>query len=141
VSRTPDYVALYGSLRRHAGIGDEPDLSERLKPAGTAIIEGRLVDLGAYPGLIPGAGKVRAELFEVIDREVLQIMDRHEHYEPTDARGSLYLRRAVRLLEPTVDAWVYVYNRDVGDAPEVAGGDWIEHLASRGASGWSPRRT
>jgi gamma-glutamylcyclotransferase (GGCT)/AIG2-like uncharacterized protein YtfP len=132
--RTPDYIALYGSLRKDAGIGDEPDLSERLKPAGTAIIEGKLVDLGDYPGLIPGPGKVQAELFEVVDREAFQIMDRHERYDPTDVQGSLYLRRAVRLLQPNVDAWTYVYNREAGDAPEVPGGDWIKYRASRATS-------
>jgi gamma-glutamylcyclotransferase (GGCT)/AIG2-like uncharacterized protein YtfP len=132
--QTEDYVAVYGSLRKQGGIGDEPDLSGRLKPAGTAVIEGKLIDLGEYPGLIPGAGKVQAELFEVVDREVFRIMDRHERYDPTDVQGSLYLRRAVRLLEPPVDAWVYVYNREVGDAPEVAGGDWIKYLASRTTS-------
>jgi gamma-glutamylcyclotransferase (GGCT)/AIG2-like uncharacterized protein YtfP len=132
--RTPDYVAVYGSLRKHGGIGDEPDLSARLKPAGTAIIEGKLVDLGDYPGLIPGAGRVQAELFEVVDRQAFQLMDRHERYDPTDVQGSLYLRRAVRLLEPSVDAWVYVYNRDVSDAREVASGDWIEYQASRSTS-------
>jgi gamma-glutamylcyclotransferase (GGCT)/AIG2-like uncharacterized protein YtfP len=132
--QTKDYVAVYGSLRKQGGIGDEPDLSGRLKPTGTAVIEGKLVDLGEYPGLIPGAGKVQAELFEVVDREVFRIMDRHERYDPTDIQGSLYLRRAVRLLEPSVDAWVYVYNREVGDAPEVVGGDWIEYLASRATS-------
>jgi hypothetical protein len=36
--RTPDYIALYGSLRKQGGIGDEPDLARRLKPAGTAVI-------------------------------------------------------------------------------------------------------
>jgi gamma-glutamylcyclotransferase (GGCT)/AIG2-like uncharacterized protein YtfP len=74
---------------------------------------------------------VQAELFEVVDREAFQIMDRHERYDPTDVEGSLYVRRAVRLLEPSVDAWVYVYNREVGDAPQVPGGDWIKYRASR----------
>jgi gamma-glutamylcyclotransferase (GGCT)/AIG2-like uncharacterized protein YtfP len=132
--RTADYVAVYGSLRKYGGIGDEPDLSRRLKPAGTAVIEGKLVDLGDYPGLIPGAGKVQAELLEVVDREAFRIMDRHERYDPTDVQGSLYLRRAVRLLQPSADAWVYVYNRETGDAPEVPGGDWIGYVASRPTS-------
>ena len=75
-----------------------------------------------------------SHLYEVVDREVFRIMDQHERYDPTDVQGSLYLRRAVRLVEPSVDAWVYVYNREVGDAMEVAGGDWIEHLASKATS-------
>jgi hypothetical protein len=33
--QAPTYLALYGSLRKHGGIGDEPDLSRRLKPAGS----------------------------------------------------------------------------------------------------------
>jgi gamma-glutamylcyclotransferase (GGCT)/AIG2-like uncharacterized protein YtfP len=132
--QTPDYIALYGSLRKRGGIGDEPDLSKRLKPAGAAIIEGKLIDLGTYPGLILGSGNVQAELYEVVDRDAFRIMDQHERYDPTDIKGSLYLRRAVRLLQPSVDAWVYVYNHPAGAAPEVASGDWIEHLASKATS-------
>ena len=132
--QTPGYIALYGSLRKQGGIGDEPDLSKRLKPAGAAIIEGKLIDLGDYPGLIQGPGEVQAELCEVVDRDAFRIMDQHERYDPTDVKGSLYLRRAVRLLQPNVDAWVYVYNHPAGDAPEVAGGDWIKHLATKATS-------
>jgi gamma-glutamylcyclotransferase (GGCT)/AIG2-like uncharacterized protein YtfP len=77
---------------------------------------------------------VQAELFEVVDREVFRIMDRHERYDPTDVQGSLYVRRAVRLVQPDVDAWTYVYNREVGDAPEIPGGDWIKYRAARARS-------
>lgn len=130
ITASPTHVAVYGSLRKGGGIGDEPDLSEHLRPAGAAIVEGRLVDLGQYPGLVPGSGRVRAELYEIIDPGVLRVLDRHERYDSNDPRGSLYLRRAVRLIEPRIDAWVYIYNGQVGDVPEVVGGDWIKYTTS-----------
>jgi gamma-glutamylcyclotransferase (GGCT)/AIG2-like uncharacterized protein YtfP len=129
--RPPAYIALYGSLRRHGEIRGKPDLSACLQPAGEAVIQGRLIDLGDYPGLVPGAASVQAELYLLVDRRAVPIMDRFERYVPNDVRGSLYVRRALRLLRPNVEAWVYVYNRDVGDAPGVPGGDWIAHRQAR----------
>lgn len=39
--------------------------------------------------------------------------------------------RAARLLEPDLEAWVYLYNRDVGEAPVIASGDWRAYRAQR----------
>lgn len=126
-----DYIVLYGSLRTDGEISNKPDLSTYLKPAGKALVEGRLFDLGEYPGLVPGAGSVHAELYEVVDRQAFRVIDGFEQYDPTDVEQSLYLRRAVRLVRPQLDAWVYVYNRRINTAPEIKSGDWIEYLAQR----------
>ncbi|MBA2725515.1 MAG: gamma-glutamylcyclotransferase [Actinobacteria bacterium] len=126
-----DYIALYGSLRKQGEISDKPDLSEYLKPAGDAVIKGLLFDMGDYPALIPGDGAIQGEVYEVVDRKAFVVVDEFERYDPNDVDGSLYVRRAVRLTKPKLDAWVYIYNRRVGNAPRIASGDWIEHTAQR----------
>lgn len=74
-------------------------------------------------------------LYAVADDAVLVRLDAFEEYDPDDPDGSEYLRRRVRLAEPDLDAWVYVYNRDVAGRPRVESGDWRRHRASRHAVG------
>ncbi len=129
--QTADYVALYGSLMRDEDIDDRPDLTEHLTFVGEATLKGKLVDLGDYPGLIPGDGEVHAEYHEVNDFEVFKAIDRFERYEATDPGGSLYVRHAVRMLQPKLDAWIYVFNGDTSAAEPVAHGDWRRHLQAK----------
>lgn len=121
----PQHVAVYGTLMEGLGLDDLPDLGEALVAKGPCTIAGRLHDIGEYPGLVAGEGRVRGELFELREgTEVLKALDRYEQYDPFHRADSLYVRRCVRLLEPAVDAWVYFYAREVNDEPIVPGGDW-----------------
>lgn len=126
-----DYVAVYGSLMKGLAGPDAPDVAESLTFIGPCKIAGSLVDLGDYPGLIRASGPgdvVVGELYQVLDRSVFGELDRFERYDSLDPAGSLYLRRLVRLLDPAVDAWVYVYNRDIENAAKVPKGDWRRFL-------------
>ena len=76
---------------------------------------------------MPGEGSVVGELFEVRDLSVFRQLDRYERYEALDSKDSLYLRRVVRLQQPQVDAWVYLYNRTVENKPRIESGDWAQH--------------
>lgn len=133
------HLALYGTLvaggLRRVGGGVE----DALVFVGPCRIPGRLFDLGPYPGLVasdplPGGGSVAGELYAVRDDAVLRRLDAFEDYRPDDPEGSEYLRRRVRLAEPDLEAWVYLYNRDVTGMPRVESGDWRHHRASRGAA-------
>ena len=113
-----EYVAVYGSLREGFALPDAPDVGSALLDRGNCRIPGQLYDLGEYPGLVPGEGSVVGDLFEVRDLSVFRLLDRYERYDALHPKDSLYLRRVVRLLQPQVDAWVYLYNRTVeGKAP------------------------
>ena len=73
-------------------------------------IEGVLVDLGAYPGLLPGEGLVKGVMFRM-NREALKITDRIEGYHP-DRNGCLYLREeiVVRFEDgQEAVAWTYLF--------------------------------
>ncbi len=118
-------IAVYGTLRRGGGAQDALGLVGALAYRGRCRLRGVLIDLGAYPGLVAGEGTVTGELYEVAVPALLGVLDRFEHYDPTDPAGSLFVRRLSRLLEPPLDAWVWYYNRPAADLPRLASGDWL----------------
>ena len=78
-------------------------------------IDGVLVDLGAYPALIPGDGIVKGIMLGTKD-DALEITDRIEGYRPDRIR-SLYVREevAVRLEDgQEVIAWTYLFANSAG---------------------------
>ena len=78
---------------------------------------GVLVDLGAYPALIPGEGIVKGVLLRV-DRGALEITDRIEGYS-RDRDRCLYVREEVVVQFEDgreVVAWTYLFANSVGVA-------------------------
>jgi len=98
-----------------------------LVPVGPCLLEGVLLDLGEYPGLVVGPGIVRGELFSMPEGDLaLGILDEYECYDRGDEEHSLYLRRQVPLVDPDETAWVYLYNGAAHGCPVVASGDWLD---------------
>ena len=75
-----------------------------------------------YPALAPGKGVVHGELYELMDKGALAVMDAYEEYHPSQPKRSAYLRERWRLADPDLDCWVYVYNLPVRGLPRVLGG-------------------
>ncbi len=108
------------------GIGD------RLRYAGPCVVAGELFDLGEYPGLRHGDGRVIAELYAILDIEVLEALDEFEGFRPADPRRSLYLRERCDLRAPEGrQAWLYLYNAVPDASARIVEGDWRAHLAAR----------
>ena len=127
-----DRIALYGSLMSGLGAMDALGLALSLRFEGPCMIPGRLFDLGAYPGLRPGPGRVHGEIYRLLDLPALTTLDEFEDFDPSRPADSLYLRERVQLLEPVGTlAWVYVYNREPSRGDRIAQGDWRAHLTSR----------
>jgi gamma-glutamylcyclotransferase (GGCT)/AIG2-like uncharacterized protein YtfP len=120
-------IAFYGTLLRDEGIQQRLGAGVMLDPIGPCFIAGNLFDLGDFPGLVPGDGRVVGELYELLNGEALAILDEYEGFV-TDAPGcTLYTRRRVRLLQPEIDAWVYFYNGDTFRRPKIEGGSWSQY--------------
>jgi gamma-glutamylcyclotransferase (GGCT)/AIG2-like uncharacterized protein YtfP len=110
-------------------------LESQLRYAGPCVFPGQLFDLGAYPGLRHGPGRVVGELHALLDVAAIATLDEFEGYDRTQPRSSLYLRERVELLEPKATmAWVYVYNAAPDASTRVVDGDWRAHLDARSAS-------
>lgn len=136
----PDRVVFYGSLQAGLRLGGEPPFEALVELVGPCRLAGRLYEVGdgAYPGLElapTGSGAVvHGELHRILDPAALDLLDRWEEYDPHRPERSPYVRQAVRLLEPDVDAWVYV-GRHGRRGPTVASGDWRRHVRDRRAPG------
>jgi len=127
----------YGTLR--AG-QPPPALAAWLAPLPrrAATLPGRLLDLGAYPGALPGpeggaeAGPWIVGELVAVPLERVPELDRYEGFAPDDPGASLFVRERAHATVAggeRVACWVYRFAGADG-APEIAGGDW---LARRGA--------
>lgn len=124
------YGTLMQGQRRHQSV-EEAGI-ERLQPA---ACEGRLVDLGDYPGMLQSPSEsstVRGEWIEVRDFEnATARFDEIEGFLGHLAPDSLYTRR---LIEAKCDdggrhlAWTYYYERDDGEP--IPTGCWRTHSAT-----------
>lgn len=87
--------------------------------------------LGAYPGIVAGAGEVRGVLLAYPTAAMPRVLAKMDELE--DCFGpahpeNLYHRkvREIRLQAgETVRAWVYVYARAVPNGSLIAGGEWL----------------
>jgi len=132
VEDTP-YIAVYGSLRQGFGLPDLPEeLTTMLVDEGACTIEGDLYDLGDYPGLLPGRGQVVGQLFRVTDSHgAFPLLDKYERFDPSAPDHSLYIRHCVRLMNPEVDAWVYIYNGFPATDKLIKSGDWARYVGEK----------
>ena len=100
-------------------------MRDRVVALGPCRIPGLLLDLGAYPGLVDGAGEVAGDLLRLKDADAGRLLDAFEDFDPSAPATSEYVRRRVRLVAPKVWAWVYAWNGDAEGRATVAGGDWL----------------
>ena len=109
-------------LREHA------DIEPWIGFVAGGSVRGALFDLGPYPALVAGDGAVRGEVYACLDpARLLPRIDALEHYDPRRPRGGEYRREemAARLDDGRrLPVWAYVYNRPLGRAARVAGGDY-----------------
>lgn len=133
---SPPLLATYGTLMRSFDRHEQLGLADRLVYVTRCRWSGRLYDLGSFPGAVPGAGTVHGELFRLRDPQVWRVLDHYEGYDPAREEASLFVRRQVPLDDPADEtAWVYWYNGDPGDHPQVPSGDWAASVDERGPSG------
>jgi len=82
-------------------------------------VRGRLLDLGRYPGLVEGAGRVSGEVYRLDDPELLPVLDREEGYNFERQRAVVTLAGGRR-----VRAWLYRYRGPRERARPILDGDY-----------------
>lgn len=127
----PDLLFVYGTLRPALARGLPRRLTRDLEVVGSATISGTLLDLGAYPGMIPGPGVVRGELLRIADDERLAAIDAYE-----ECGGAAPLFRRERMEATLADgtrrsAWAYISIRPADGARIIPDGDYAAHRAGR----------
>ena len=91
-----------------------------------ATMTGALYDLGPYPAMTAGRGRVAGECWSIADADVAAVLDALDAIEgySGDADYDLYTRvRESCQTEDgrTLTCWTYFYNRDVSDLTPRAG--------------------
>jgi gamma-glutamylcyclotransferase (GGCT)/AIG2-like uncharacterized protein YtfP len=116
---------VYGKLRR-AGALAMAEYFPGSTSLGDATVNGRLYDLGDYPGLVLDASgpKVFGEVYE-IDAETLNKLDEIE-------AAADYCRNVteVTLSGHQKTCWIYLPDQQrCAGHDMITSGDWIEHIA------------
>ena len=112
-----------------SGHGRGGILSDRAVFVDEATIAGELFDVGYFPALRPGAGRVRGEVWEIPDSSVdatIELLDGIESYREGDP-FSMYLRRpATATLASGEETLVetYEWNRSTIGMERIPGGCW-----------------
>lgn len=136
IPRRGQYLFVYGSLltgSRHRHV--DHLLARHGRRVGHAYIHGRLYDLGRYPGAVPSRDaqeRVYGMLYKLLHFErVIRHLDEYEDYIPGNAGRSEFVRTKINAVVTTHDrhvtAWVYFYNRRIGNTPRIASGDYINY--------------
>jgi gamma-glutamylcyclotransferase (GGCT)/AIG2-like uncharacterized protein YtfP len=107
------FLFVYGTLRKGSSHPMAAFLARQARFVAEGKTPGRLLDLGAYPGMVAAesAGDwVQGDVFEMADPEIaLAALDR---YEGCDRADPLYERRQTSIILSTgekVTGWYYHY--------------------------------
>jgi gamma-glutamylcyclotransferase (GGCT)/AIG2-like uncharacterized protein YtfP len=132
------HLFVYGTLMRRAataglGVAERQRLWAESALVGKAAIQARLYDFGAYPGLVPVSDDtsaiVHGELLRLTDpAATFTWLDVYEMIVPGDEATNEYVRVLTNVTAgggAAVEAWVYAYQRDVGDHRPIPGGLWM----------------
>ncbi|HBA66105.1 MAG TPA: gamma-glutamylcyclotransferase, partial [Methylococcaceae bacterium] len=130
--RQTNYLFVYGTLRRHHGHPMSHWLSQCADWIGAGFFQGKLFNLGEYPGVIKSdnAGdRVLGDIYRIgRPKMILATLDRYEQCSIRDPRPHEY-RRSIEpvMLDKgkTLNAWVYLYNRPIKDHICITSGDYL----------------
>ncbi|MCI4591331.1 gamma-glutamylcyclotransferase [Sphingobium sp. BYY-5] len=123
------FLFVYGSLRTGFGGPMALRLRSEARHVGRGWARGRLYRIADYPGFVPGEeGRVAGDLFAPADIDAtLAWLDDYEECAPCFPAPHEYRREllAVEGMAGPVEAWTYVYARDVVGLTRIADGDFL----------------
>lgn len=118
---------VYGTLRREAPGNPRHLLDSDAAYVDTGTSQGKLYDLGAYPGLIASSNpndRVVGEIYKLrAPRLLLPRLDAYEGRSYHRVVGKVETQRGEHL-----QAWVYVYGGPRTGRSRIASGDYLAHL-------------
>jgi gamma-glutamylcyclotransferase (GGCT)/AIG2-like uncharacterized protein YtfP len=116
-----DLLFTYGTLMR--GFRLHGLLDGRARYAGRGQVQGRIIDLGSYPGALPDArGTLHGEIYRIVDPALWAALD--------SAEGAQYHRREVTVRSEDgrdLAACMYWYVGPLDRGVPIPGGDYRAH--------------
>jgi gamma-glutamylcyclotransferase (GGCT)/AIG2-like uncharacterized protein YtfP len=133
-NESPTGLALfvYGTLRKDCNHPIRRLLKQQAVFIGNAIFQGKVFDLGRYPGAIASkrsSDVVKGEVYELHGNGVLSRLDAYE--------GKIFRRVVAEIVlsdGKKVQAWIYLYVGATRGFRRIASGDYVASRKSRRAS-------
>ena len=125
------HLFAYGTLQHGHAPREMAAAVAQLRPAGRGTVPGILYDFGDYPGAILTPARQERIQGTVLELppgpEFLRNLDEYEEYLAEAAAASQFVRTGCTVTldsGATIECWIYVYNRPLGQARMIAGGRW-----------------
>jgi gamma-glutamylcyclotransferase (GGCT)/AIG2-like uncharacterized protein YtfP len=119
------HLFVYGTLRKQMGHPLSHLLERHGRFLGLGIFQGKLYDLGRYPGVTPSNDKtdlVMGEVYHLHEPDrVLNVLDEYE--------GPRFKRTLVAIsFDPDsyLSCWAYLYTRSVAGKRIITSGDYVQ---------------
>lgn len=127
-----EHLFVYGTLLSSEAPKEVASIVRGCRRLGSAHVRGRLYDFGEFPGAVldpSSRSMIHGELVVLpSDGQTLDILDRYEEFDPLHPKRSLFVRRKAKIRMAngrSREGWIYVYNRNPGEAKLVRGGDYL----------------
>lgn len=110
-------------------------LRSRSEFVGEGWINGKLYDLGSYPGLVyeaEGDKSVRGEVYRMHRPDLLlPVLDYYEMIDPAQPAHNEYKRSLlpITMFDQIQDCWTYVFQQSVAAFPEISSGDYRTYFS------------
>ena len=129
------YLFVYGTLLANVTNAWSADVRNNSTRLGKGSFTGRLFDLGAYPGAVLSdlpEERVFGEILQVTDdAEFWHRLDQYEGAIQRKEIAKLFTRETVSVWTESgqiIQAWVYLYHRDITGHPRIWTGDYLHRL-------------
>jgi len=133
----PDYLFVYGTLRKDYDLKLKNRVKDDLQYVGKAKVGASLYDLGRYPGAVKSSKgqEVIGDVFLLNEPvRVLKILDKYEGISEKGTKAAEFVRKKgrVRLRSgKNINAWIYWYNFDPKDKVLIRYKNYLNYLKNK----------
>ncbi len=129
------YLFVYGTLRKGFSLLIPERIAADIEWVGYSKVQGKLYDIGKYPGAVPddaGDTFINGEIIRIkTPVKVFEYLDNYEDYHAEDAQASEYCRKKQWFIiedGARIEAWIYWYNFPVNGKKRIIENDYIKYL-------------
>ena len=123
---TDAYLFVYGTLRSQMNDPLHRLLETHAIFVGSGFFQGKLYDIGRYPGAIrsrSNTDRVTGEIYQLSEpRRALEILDEYE--------GRRFRRKLATIVQEdgkSIACWIYLYARSITHRSLIRSGDYVQY--------------
>ncbi|MCW8974664.1 MAG: gamma-glutamylcyclotransferase [Sedimenticola sp.] len=132
------FLFVYGTLLRPLGHPKHTYLAQYCHYICPGRFQGKMFDIGDYPGVIPSIQRedsVQGEVYAIKDEALLlSKLDEYEGCSGHSPQPHEY-QREIHLIElpngTSQSAWIYLYTHDIALLKPILTGDYLEYCTHR----------